>query len=148
MSHFSFRSCREVRCSMAHAPSAVTMTSTITAVECPRLVRFVADKRNNHAVEVEEEHEQVEAQLDERFLETVSWLHNLAVQVKRLCWPILNAADAYRGKARTFLCTLSFLKISVASRRCWFSKILSKSAHLYSDTYTHFNHVLLSVPCQ
>jgi hypothetical protein len=24
----------------------------------------------------------------------------------------------------TFLCTLSFLKISVASKRCWFSKIL------------------------
>ena len=26
----------------------------------------------------------------------------------------------------TFLCVLSFRKISVASRRCWFSKILGK----------------------
>lgn len=33
-----------------------------------RLVRLVADKSNDHAVEVEEEHEQVEAQLDEGFL--------------------------------------------------------------------------------
>lgn len=29
---------------------------------------FVSDKSNNHAVEVEEEHEQVEAKLEERFL--------------------------------------------------------------------------------
>ena len=29
---------------------------------------LVADKSNNHAVEVEEEHQQVETQFDERFL--------------------------------------------------------------------------------
>jgi hypothetical protein len=34
----------------------------------PLLVRLVADKGDDHAVEVEEEHEQVETQLDERFL--------------------------------------------------------------------------------
>lgn len=32
------------------------------------LVRLVADKGDDHAVEVEEEHDQVEAELDERFL--------------------------------------------------------------------------------
>lgn len=33
-----------------------------------RLVGLVADEGNNHAVEVEEEHEQVKGQLDEGFL--------------------------------------------------------------------------------
>ena len=33
-----------------------------------RLPRLVPDKRDDHAVEVEEEHEQVEAELDERLL--------------------------------------------------------------------------------
>jgi hypothetical protein len=32
----------------------------------------------------------------------------------------------------TFLCTLSFLNISVASRRCWFSKILQQWSTLLS----------------
>jgi hypothetical protein len=40
-----------------------------------RLVGLVADESNDHAVEVEEEHEQVEAQLDERFLHIVSALY-------------------------------------------------------------------------
>ena len=31
-------------------------------------MRLVTDEGDNHAVEVEEEHEQVETQLDERFL--------------------------------------------------------------------------------
>lgn len=31
-------------------------------------MRLVADKGDDHAVEVEEEHDQVEAELDERFL--------------------------------------------------------------------------------
>ena len=34
----------------------------------PHLVRLVADEGDDHAVEVEEEHEQVETQLDEGFL--------------------------------------------------------------------------------
>jgi hypothetical protein len=37
-----------------------------------RLVRLVADKGNDHAVQVEEEHQQVETQLDEGFLHRVS----------------------------------------------------------------------------
>ena len=32
------------------------------------LMGFVADQRNDHAVQVEEEHQEVETQLDERFL--------------------------------------------------------------------------------
>jgi hypothetical protein len=46
----------------------------------------------------------------------------------------------------TFLCTLSFLKISVASSRCWFSKILPLSAS--SIVYSLFLHILLCVPGQ
>jgi hypothetical protein len=38
-------------------------------------VGLVADKGNDHAVEVEEEHQQVETQLDERFLAIVSTLY-------------------------------------------------------------------------
>ena len=39
---------------------------------CARLVGLVADEGDDHAVQVEEEHQQVETQLDERFLGTVS----------------------------------------------------------------------------
>lgn len=35
-------------------------------------MRLVPDKRNNHAVEIEEEHQEVEAELDERFLNNIS----------------------------------------------------------------------------
>lgn len=35
---------------------------------CARLVGLVADEGDDHAVQVEEEHQQVETQLDERFL--------------------------------------------------------------------------------
>jgi hypothetical protein len=79
-----------------------------------RSVRLVPDEGDDHAVQVEEEHDQVETQLDEGFL-------------------ILGISDVRLGiifRFRpTFLCTLSFLKISVASRRCWFSKILSKVSY-------------------
>ena len=36
------------------------------------LVRLVADKGDDHAVEVEEEHDEVEAELDEGFLKLLS----------------------------------------------------------------------------
>jgi hypothetical protein len=78
-------------------------------VDSSSLVGFVADKGNDHAVEVEEEHDEMEAELDEGFLKLL-----LAA-----CRPSRKAAQVL-----TFLWTLSFLKISVASRRCWFSKIL------------------------
>lgn len=49
------------------------------------LVGFVADESNDHAVKVEEEHQQVEAKLDERFLSGVSTLESLR--------PALHAPD-------------------------------------------------------
>jgi hypothetical protein len=52
------------------------------------------------------------------------------------------------GLAHTFLCTFSFLKISVASSRCWFSKILFTSALLAESVRKAILHVLLGVPCQ
>ena len=63
-------------------------------------MRFIPDEGDNHAVEVEEEHHQMETELDERFL--------------------IKSAGA-PGMLRdyhTFLWTFSFLKISVASSRC------------------------------
>ena len=67
---------------------------------------LVLDERDNHAVEVEEEHDQMEAELDERFLAEIpeSAHHN----------PTYCLLDFIR----TFLCTFSFLKISVASSKC------------------------------
>ena len=38
----------------------------------PHLVRLVTDEGDNHAVEIEEEHDQVETELDEGFLKLVS----------------------------------------------------------------------------
>lgn len=35
-------------------------------------VALVTDKSNNHAVEIEEEHQEVEAKLDEGFLENLN----------------------------------------------------------------------------
>jgi hypothetical protein len=52
------------------------------------------------------------------------------------------------GACLTFLCTLSFLKISVASRRCWFSKILPRSVLFLRSTSSLYVHILLCVPGQ
>lgn len=65
-----------------------------------RLFAFLANEGDDHAVQVEEEHDQVEAKFNERFLCHVS---------ADVCEPFA---------AHAFLCVLSFLKISVASRRC------------------------------
>lgn len=71
-------------------------------------VALIADQGNNHAVEVEEEHEEVEAKLDEGFLKT-------RVRVSHC------AAVCDLETKPTFLCTFNLRKISVASKRCWFS---------------------------
>ena len=76
----------------------------------PDLRGLVADESNNHAVEVEEEHDQVEAQLDERLLRGGS----------AIC---MTGSDNQR-RTYTFLWTLSFRKISVASSKCVLSTIL------------------------
>jgi hypothetical protein len=103
-------------------------------------VRLVADEGDDHAVEVEEEHEQVETELDEGFLCGVSSLRQC------VCMRTIACKVPYRDARLTFLCTLSFLKISVASSRCWFSKILPLSA--LSIVYSLFLHILLCVPGQ
>lgn len=74
------------------------------------LVRLVLDQSDDHAVQVEEEHDEVETQFNKGFLHVV-----LATA------PSKQPLDSWR---RTFLWTLSFRKISVASRRCVFSTIL------------------------
>jgi len=109
-------------------------------------VGLVSDECNDHAVEVEEEHEQVETKLDERFLRIVSSLScmrsfsrdrsSAAISMRNLCIGV-----------HTFLCTLSFLKISVASKRCWFSSILSVSVHLPATVSVANLHILLGIPC-
>lgn len=42
------------------------------------LMGFVADQRNDHAVQVEEEHQEVETQLDERFLYSQEYISQCA----------------------------------------------------------------------
>ena len=41
----------------------------------------------------------------------------------------------------SFLCTFSLRKISVASRRCWFSKILCDDHHISSSSISQAHHV-------
>lgn len=47
---------------------------------CARLVSLVADEGNDHAVQVEEEHQQVETKLDEGFLDYISRLNLKAIR--------------------------------------------------------------------
>lgn len=68
-----------------------------------RLGGLVTDKSDNHAVEVEEEHDEVEAELEERFLDFYVSLRT----------PTEEGEDRFL----TFLWTFSFRKISVASRK-------------------------------
>lgn len=73
-------------------------------------MRLVLDQSDDHAVQVEEEHDEVETQLNEGLL------HALLVTA--------TSEQFLNSPRRTFLWTLSFRKISVASRRCVFSTIL------------------------
>ena len=82
---------------------------------------IVPNQSYNHTVEVEEEHHKVEAKLEKRFL---------AMSIIPL---------GQHGCVSTFLWTFNFLKISVASRRCWLSKILGAVREYPIDlAYTNF----------
>jgi hypothetical protein len=63
------RRLREDICYSSHCADALSRENNVGVA---RLVRLVADKGNDHAVQVEEEHQQVETQLDEGFLHRVS----------------------------------------------------------------------------
>lgn len=79
-------------------------------------MRFIPYQRDNHAVEVEEEHEEVKAEFDEGFLDRYVSAAVSTISVTSLCTETLPRE--MRGRKHTRLCTFSFLKISVASRRC------------------------------
>lgn len=72
---------------------------------------LVMDECHDHAVQVVEEHDQMEAQLGEGLLDTESVGDRLDMNCR----------------SPTFLCTFSFRKISVASSRCCLSNILLRS---------------------
>jgi hypothetical protein len=55
-----------------HARQSHCKAAQFCLVFSPHLVRLVADEGDDHAVEVEEEHEQVETEFDEGFLCSVS----------------------------------------------------------------------------
>lgn len=76
-------------------------------------MRLVADEGDDHAVEIKEEHDQVETKLDKGFLIT-----------KKSEVSMRSGKENTTIFRRTFLWTFNFRKISVASRRCWFSRIL------------------------
>ena len=97
------------------------------------LGRVLTDESDNHAVEVEEEHDEVETKLEERLLRT-----QLAS-----CRSCADCLDAFP----TFLWMLSLRKISVASSRWVFSTILrNKLASTFAPNSTGENNVLLCVP--
>lgn len=111
---------------IARQNSASRDTSArMTTVHCildrvTNSMRFVADQGNNHTVQVEEKHQEVETKFDERFL----IIGQLAFRV----------SDDVNPEQPTFLCTLSLRKISVASKRCALSKIL------YSAMSSYYHH--------
>lgn len=57
-------------------------------------------------------------------------------------------SHATNRKTPTFLCTFSFLKISVASKRCWFSKILAQVSRAAPNPSHIALCVLPAVPSQ
>jgi hypothetical protein len=69
-------------------------------------VGFIADKGDDHAVEVEEEHEQVETELDERFLCGVSTLCHCAMR-------ILSCKEAVNRVTGCCLYRVSYLLVYV-----------------------------------
>jgi len=69
-------------------------------------VRFVPNECDDHAVEVEEEHDKMKAEFDEGFLPK-------SMSVSEVDWYAMVDLEY-----PTFLCTFNFRKISVASSRC------------------------------
>jgi hypothetical protein len=74
-----------------HARQSHCKAAQFGHILSPHLVRLVADESDDHAVEVEEEHEQVETEFDEGFLCSVSalspgailrWVSDLLVYVE------------------------------------------------------------------
>ena len=101
-------------------------------------MRLVSYEGDDHAVEVEEKHQEVEAKLDERFLYKCQLKH-----------PYIDCILCQINVTRpTFLCTFNFLKISVASRRCWFSKILKSLSASCSSRRFMTNRLLRIVSQQ
>ena len=82
-----------------------------------RLVGLVPNQGDNHAVQVEEKENQMETELRERFLFVPHCKHSET-----------NRSVDCQLVIHTFLCTLSFRKISVASRRCVLSTILPEKS--------------------
>lgn len=115
----------------------------------PALGGIVADQGHNHAVQVEEEHDQVEDQFDVRFLGQKS--QNCVWSQKT------GRGNPSHGGIHTFLWTLSLRKISVASSIYWFSRILSSCekrgrslgrAICPAGRREAGNALLLNVPCK
>lgn len=88
------------------------------------LVRVILDESNYHAVQVEEEEDEMEAELGEGFLRRCQQL-DFATSGAGPCRPHTDCGAVVGG--RTFLWTFSFRKISVASRRWALSAILQSS---------------------
>lgn len=65
--------CRVVLCNSSKNGIAHRIIGLFTG-----LMGFVADQRNDHAVQVEEEHQEVETQLDERFLYSKEYISQCA----------------------------------------------------------------------
>lgn len=62
----------------------------IVAPSANHLVRLITDQGNNHAVEVEEEHQEMETELDEGFLYVVSCVHPEILDIKEETHPLVN----------------------------------------------------------
>jgi hypothetical protein len=95
------------------------------------LVGLVADEGNDHAVEVEEEHQQVETQLDERFLAIVS--------TPQLAW--------MRAVPKAHL----LMNVQLPEDLCCVEQVvlLEYPAAVSPSPFTsRWSHILLSIPSQ
>ena len=89
-------------------------------------MRLVLNQGDDHAVQVEEEEDEVEAELGEGFLRSS-----------------VSAVSSDLGPALgrlTFLWMFSLRKISVASRRCVLSMILHPVSAFLSGSYSPYRH--------
>ena len=100
----SMRFSAAVVCRSSHSPrdaEACRMANTTGRDDASRLVRLVLDEGDDHAVEVEEEQDEVEAELRERFLlRSVSSLWPPISEPARWCSPSCGRSACGKSRSR------------------------------------------------
>lgn len=126
----------EVKVQM-HGPSSDTAHHS-TRSRQGSLMRFVADQGHNHAVQVEEEHQEVETQFDERFLHRL--VTHICVRKQKKKGNTPSCARSACGRSPSH-------PADAGSRRSW-NRQLSVPRGRFRGVREHQDHVLLRIKCQ